>query len=464
MRETGDEIPGSGSRVEAPGFDAAAARRTLYRLALPVLAELYLGYCVGLYDTFLAGRFGDRVTHAVGFAAYVSWLVSMMFGIVSTGTTALVARFWGMGDVEAARRVLNRSVALALVMGTVMASLVAASTPALTMQLGMDAEGRAVAVRYLRFEAIGFLFTGVTLAGSAALRGSGNTRTPMLILGSVSVINVFTSSSLVFGFGPIPRLGVDGIVTGTVIARGCGALLMLATLLRGSRGLQIIGSELRLWDDTVRRIVRIGLPAVVDGMCVWAGQYLFLMIVGRVAGGQKAAAAHMIGVRVEEISYLPALACGIASAALIGQSLGRGDPEAARRIGHMAARQGAILAAFVGVAFFFGAGPVYALMHDDPEVRAIGIPAFRLLSLFQPPLAVAIVYIQALRGAGDTRSPMVITAIGMYGVRLPLAWVGGILLDGGLIGAWCGMFGDVSLRALLVSLRYAAGKWLRTEV
>ena len=460
-----------------PSHDAASDQRssvvtgdvrsTLFFLALPVLLEQFLSFCVGFFDTFLSGRISGNATAAVGFAAYVGWLGSLLFSLVGTGTTALVARFWGAGDFATANRVANRSIALAALMGLVVLAIIWSAAPFFAALMSLDGETAAIVVRYLRIDAFGFLFYGIALIGAAALRGSGNMRAPMMILGFVSICNVIASPLLVFGPGPLPELGVDGIVTGTVIARVGGGLIMLTALARGLGELKLVPAEMIPRGDIARRILRIGVPAALDSLLMWVGHFAFLMIIGRLATGALQAdtlAAHMIGIQVEAITYLPAIAWGYAAATMIGQALGAGDRRRALRVGHEAVLQCSLLALVIATVFLLRAEAIYTLMHESPRVRTIGIPAFRLLALFQVPLVISIIYVQSLRGAGDTRFPMLITLVSVYGVRLPVAYYGGLVLQGGLIGAWAGMFADVALRALLVALRYARGRWLQTEV
>ncbi len=103
-------------------------------------------------------------------------------------------------------------------------------------------------------------------------------------------------------------------------------------------------------------------------------------------------------------------------------------------------------------------------MSDEPRVSQVGVPAFRFLALFQLPLATAIIFNTALRGAGDTRSPMIISFIGVVFVRLPVAYYCGVILDWGLLGAWVGMFSDVCLKAVLLSYRYLRGRWTELKI
>ncbi len=440
--------------------------RTLLVLAAPVLLEQFLIFCVGFYDTWLAGNLPGGVstiaTGAVGVGAYVDWLATTLFSLVAAGTTALVARSRGAGNFAEANRIANRSVGLAVVAGLAFVAFVVPAAPFLARTIVGDNQGAAVAARFLRIDAIGLVFTSVSLAGAAALRGAGNMRTPMWILGVVSVLNVIVATALVHGVGPIPPLGIDGIVLGTTMARCAGGLLMLGVLAVGVSDLKLSTVEIRFRDALVRRILAIGIPAAIDGGVMWTGHFIFLHIIG--GFGDAAFAAHVVGVRVEAVTYLPAVAWGIAAATIIGQSLGAGDPGRARRAGHAAVRQCGLLGLVITAVFLVAAAPIYARLHNDPAVAEVGVPAFRMLALFQVPNIVAIIYLTGLRGAGDTRAPLVITILTTIGLRLSLAWLCGVALGGGLFGAWIGMCADMLARGVLATIRFAGGGWTRVRV
>jgi Na+-driven multidrug efflux pump len=200
---------------------------------------------------------------------------------------------------------------------------------------------------------------------------------------------------------------------------------------------------------------------------MWSGQWMFLMIISRLGDGtqEKAfTAAHMIGMEAEALTYLPATAWGYAAATLVGQSLGAGDPKLAKRLGNEAARHCVYVAVAGALVYLLGAHLIYGVMTTEPAVRAIGVPALRFLSWYQIPLAVMVVYIYAIRGAGDTRAVMFINVVGVLGIRLPVAYVLGIVCNGGLIGAWSGMCADVLFRMIVATLYYRRGKWARTVV
>ncbi len=462
-----DQASGAGVSAAGSRVIAGPIRHTILWLALPVLGEQLLNSFVAIVDTFLAGRISAEATSAVGLAAYVDWLASMLFALVGTGTTALVSRSMGGRDPASAHRFLNQSITLSVLSGLGVSALLFLLAPTFARLQNMSGITYDIAVEYLRIDSLALTFTSLTLVGGAGLRGAGDTRTPMKILGAVNIFNVIVSAALVFGWGPVPALGVTGIVLGTVTARTIGGVLMLAVLLRGRSGLRVRRCDLGLRREPVARLLRIGVPAASDGAIMWTGHFIFLMFVARLAEGALGHAyyaAHIIGVRLEALTYLPSVAWAAAAATMIGQNLGAGDPVRARRAGHEAALQCGLLAAIVGFAFLVGSTWLFQLMHKDQAVRDVGIAPFRVVAMCQPLLAASIVYIGALRGAGDTRYPLLITVLGLALVRLPAAYLFGAVLGGGLWAVWLAMCGDFSLRAGLAALRFARGKWIALKV
>lgn len=485
------EVIDDGGAVEAPMSEAPAlppasadgvlrgpagplltrpAGRALLMLAAPVLAEQFLNLLVGLTDVYLAGTISKEATAAIGLASQVGWLVGLLLGFIGVGATALVSRHAGMGAVEESNHFSNQSMAAAVVMGGLGAGLVILLAPLLPKLLSWEAAPSAIVVQYLRIDALGYLLFSLTVIGSACWRGMGDTRTPLYVMTVVNIVNVMVSAALRFGWGPIPEVGVAGIAIGTVTARSLGGVLVVILLLRGRSGLRLHRREMRFRRASMARLLKVGIPAGIDGGLLWIGQFLFLAIISRLATGELQAAtvaAHFVGIRVEALSYLPAFAWATAAATLVGQSLGAGDPQRARHCGHLAAAQGAALCFTMGVLYFAFTRSIYAAFNaneDLERVAAVGVPALRLLAFFQIPLAMMIIYTNALRGAGDTQYPLLFTVIGTLGIRLSVAYVCGIVLEGGLIGAWIGMCADMTFRAVASWVRFVRGKWARIEV
>lgn len=438
-------------------------------LALPVLAEQFLHLLVGLVDTYLAGTVNKEATSAIGLATTVVWLVHLMFGFIGIGATALVSRHAGMGQPRRANHFSNQAIALALLMGFAECGLMYLAAPLLPRFLNWEPEPTRIAIMYLRIDCWGYMLYSLTLIGAACWRGMGDTRTPLYVMAVVNFWNMAASTTLRFGLVGLPEMGVVGIPVGTVSSRLLGGMIVLVLLIRGRGGLKLMLGEMRYRWDSIVRLLRVGVPAGIDGLLLWTGQFLFLKIISALDTGEQQAAvvaAHIVGIRVEALSYLPAFAWAMAASTMVGQCLGAGDPQRASRSGHLAAFMGAMLCFVMGIAYFIFAPQIYWLFNanDYERVAAIGVPALRMVAFFQIPLALMIIYTNALRGAGDTRWPLLFTAIGMGLVRLPLAYLGGIVLDGGLLGAWIGMCADLTCRAVLSTIRFARGKWQRIAV
>jgi len=249
-------------------------RRMLLVLAVPVLAEQMLNAFVGMFDTFLAGRISAVATNAIGLATYVAWLASMLFAMVGTGTTALVARLMGAGDHREANHLANQSISLAAINGIATGVLLYALAPVFAGLQAMTGEAAAITVEYLRLSAVGSAMWSMTLIGGAALRGAGDMRTPMVIQAAINILNVIASPCLVYGVGPLPELGITGIVCGTVLAQTLGAVFMLTVLARGRAGLRLRYALLKPSPARAWRVLRIGVPAGADGSIMWTGHFI----------------------------------------------------------------------------------------------------------------------------------------------------------------------------------------------
>lgn len=453
-------------------------RQQVILLAMPTLLQQFLTFCVGMFDTWLSGRIDTAATTSIGVSAYVGWLAGLLVSTVSIGTTAMVSRHCGAGEPIQANKVMNVSLLVAQLFGFLMSSSLYLLAPFFVWSFRLQGHTAEVALNYLRLDAIGHLLTGVTLVGAAALRGSGDMKRPMAVLGAISILNMLLSVSFVYGVGPglgigvpvpiVPAMGVYGIAAGTVSARLIGGILMLSVLCVGSDPLKLCLHLLKPDFQIIRRLASLGSYAGLDSLIHWCGQFMFLMIIKRVVvpgvDDDALFAAHIVGIQVEAITFLPAMAWGQAAATLIGQSLGAKKLKRAHKAGLEATMQCCIPAIVMTVVFFFGADVIYRIMHTDAQVIQVGVPAFRAMAWFQVPLVTFLVLRSGLQGAGDTRFPMITTIFGNFMLRLPGAWFFGIYLNLGLMGAWCGMFMDIVFRACMMSWRYLSRTWLRIKV
>jgi putative MATE family efflux protein len=450
---------------------AALPRGSLLRqvtwLAVPVMVEQVLVYLVGFSDTLLTGRYLDVDSlAAVTVSSYLLWFAQSLIVVASAGGTALVARLVGAGDRAGASHVAQQAMGLGLVVGVSLAAVGLAVAPMLIVAMGLRGEAAAGAVLYLRIILVALPLMTCELVGNACLRGAGDTRTGMVIMSVVNVLNITLSWGLVQGWGPLPRLGLAGVALGTAMAEAVGGLMMVSVLLAGRQGLALRGHRMVPHFPSVRRLLRISLPATGEMTTNSLCQLWFLGVINRL--GPTATAAHGVAIRCEAIAFLTISAFSVAASTLTGQYLGARRPDLAVRAARTAWGLGVLVLSLIGLVLAVGAEPLFGVFlgRGGTEVARLGAPLLRIVAFALPCLATISVLGGALRGAGDTRWPWVIVLVGYLLVRMPLTyWLtspdGGGL---GLSGAWIAMFADLAVRATLTAGRFAQGGWREVRV
>jgi putative MATE family efflux protein len=331
--------------------------------------------------------------------------------------------------------------------------------------LNLTGPAAGYAVAYLAPLAGLLPFYMVEVGGIACLVGAGDTRTGLATLAGVVAVNVPLAWAL--SHGP---LGFVGIAWGTGISHVLGGLFVLGVLAAGRYGLRLTLPNLVPDWGWAYRLLRVSVPAALDSLSQNACQLWFLAIVNDL--GTVAGTAHGIAIRCEALGYLPGVAFGTAAISLVGQNLGAREPGHAARDAWTAFAAGCGLMSLMGVVFYaFAPEMVWAFRpaRSPPDVQAAviaaGVPALRLVAFAMPAVACTIILTAALRGAGDTRVPVLFTWVGFLGVRIPLAyWLTSEAVKLGLIGAWWAMFADLYLRAGLLVRRFAGGRWKAVRV
>jgi putative MATE family efflux protein len=295
-----------------------------------------------------------------------------------------------------------------------------------------------------------------------SLRAAGDTRTPLAIGLVVGVVNVAAAWILIFGRFGFPALGVVGAALATPLAFTAGAALGLVLLARGGLVLGFRWRPLRLRPDIVRRVLRIGVPTAVEHLLMQIGFFLYIVFAAEY--GTAAVAAYFIGVRILALSFLPGFGFAAAASTMIGQNLGAGRPDEAARSGWAALTLSILMMTAGGMVIFTAARPIARLFVDDAEVIADAVSFILVLAAAQPLMATDFTLGGALRGAGDTRFPLVSVLIGFYLCRLGVAYLVTFVLQLEIVWLWLAMIGDYLARSALKTWRFRSGAWKLVRV
>lgn len=430
------------------------------RLAMPSAGEMLLGMLVGLVNTYLVGHLGAASLTAVGLGVQVSMAAMVLFSAVGTGATAVTARMVGAEDVKGANRVVAQSVLIAFLCGVVSSlGLFIFAEPAMVI-MGATGESLTQGVVYLRIICIVFPVSSMIFIGGACLRGAGDTRTPLLVMAVVNVLNIVVAWVLVEGIGPFPALGVAGAAYGSALSRFLGGLIVFALLLRGRSGLRLRWRGLDR--EIMWRILRVGLPASLDQLIFRFGSLVWIRIVASL--GTVAFAAHQIVLNGESISFMPGWGFAVAATTLVGQGLGARDHVRAEKDALLAFYISAVFMSIMGVFFFLFPAQIVSLFTDDADVIAMGTLPLRLIGLVQPFLAAMMVFSGSLRGAGDTLTPMLVNGASVWLLRIPLSLIVIEWFEWGLTGVWMVMALDLTVRGVVLFGQFRRGRWKTIEV
>ncbi len=439
-----DELP-----LEVPVW------KRVLTLGIPALAQQYLFFTIQQYDQYLARGFSPEHQAALTTANYLYWFVSSYSVIVGAGATALVGRFIGALDFPLANRAMGQAIFLAVVFGLLgtLAGLI--GLPTLMDAIGLQGSSPQIAVEYLTPLAAILAFQMMETAGIACLVGAGDTRTGLLVLLGVTLVNVPAAWFLSQEYGFV------GIAWGTGISHSLGGIAVLLLLLRGRSGLKLSLEKVIPDRALLYRLLRVSVPASMDSLSVACCQLWFLSIVNRL--GAEEAAAHGIAIRLEALGYLAGSAFAPAAMAVVSQSLGARLPDRASRGGWAAFMLAGSLMSFMGIVFYIFAEPMCSIYSPkNARVVELAVSALQMIAFAMPAVAAVGIFTAALRAAGDSRMPLLFSWLGFLGVRIPLAYA--LTPSYGLIGAWIAMTADLYVRGMFFVWRFASGKWKTIKV
>ena len=438
-------------------------------LSIPaILAELS-SMAMQYIDAAMVGSLGASASAAIGLVSTSTWLLGGLCISVANGFSVQVAHLIGGGDAEAARRVLRQALVVALLFGSVLSALGISASSGLPSWLGGDPEIQADASRYFFIYACAIPAVQMRQLAGSMLQCSGNMRTPSILNAAMCGLDVIFNSLLIFPQISLPilkivipgaGLGVTGAALGTALAEWVTAFLMITAVCFRSPSLRLRrGESWRLERSCMRKAVRIAVPMAFEHSVMCGAQIASTRIVAPL--GTISVAANSLAVTAESLCYMPGYGIAAAATTLVGQSLGAGKRDLARRY----ARLSVLLAVMVmtGLAFFmFMLAPVaFMLLTPDPAVQSLGAFVLRIEAFAEPLYAVSISASGAMRGAGDTLVPSLLNLISMWGVRITAAALLAPRL--GLTGVWLAMCGELCVRGILFLVRLLRERWLENS-
>lgn len=454
----------------------------IWILAIPVLVQQMMAACVGLFDKVVAGSLRDEIVVAaldgLGIGAFIGWFIGIAMTGVGIGGQALIARAIGAGDRAEGEHALAQSMSLSVIWGVVVGVFLWLIAAPMASACQLSDNAAMYCVQYIQILAFSMPMCAIMMVGAMCLHGAGETTKPSVIAIQVNIVNII--GSWMFSGADI-RLGdsvfvnpfsfdmdVRGIALGTALGYAWGGAMTLYILFRGVKDLKLHSRQLPMEGSMIRRIVKVGIPNFMEGISMWAVNIIILMFIGIIMAttdeSEGLQGAHIIAIQWEAFSFLPGFAIGIAAGALAGQYLGAGNPRMAAKAVLACTGVAVVAMGLLGLVFMYGGTWLTAIVSDKPVHLEHTPKLLFICGTMQIFFAITMVVRQGMRGVGDTTWTFIITTVSSYGVRMPAAYLLGVMLELGLEGIWYALCGEFFVRAALFCARFFHGGWKRIKV
>ena len=433
---------------------------TIWRLTWPTILSNIAFMLMGLVFLKIAGGMGtDEVAAATTGQRLFFMLYAIMMGL-SSGTTAMVGRYWGAGDKKLAGRLAALSVVIFSFDGLLLCWIAIPFREQLVGIFGLTPESNRLAVEFVFWT---ILFAPAILAQmvlSFALRATGDTSTPLAMALISVILGVYCGIAYTFGWHGLAPRGLSGLAIGSGIGATLSVVSFLALWVGGGLSFKP-KNPLPDFISNGRALVKIGMPAAAEQMFFQAGLLVFLVFLTRY--GNAAFATYGIGLSILGLMIVVAYSFSISSAILVSQHLGAGDKKGAYDAAKKTARTSVYLMIVGGAVISLFAEEIARFMIDDSEVITLMVPFIYIISCSLPLMGIEFSMAGALRGAGDTRYPMMVTLFSIALSRVLVPWV---LVEMGadVIWLYATSLLDFGIKSSLNTIRFRKKAWLNLKV
>ncbi|MBX0325273.1 MATE family efflux transporter [Halomicroarcula sp. F13] len=445
--------------------------KPLFFLSMPIVVTNLFQTAYNLADTFWLGQYSTDALAAISFAfPMVFLLISLGMGISVAGSV-LVAQFTGADEEREAEYAASQTVTFAVIVSILLGVVGYFGVETFLSLLGASQDVLPMATGYMEVISLGLLFMFGFFVFVALMRGYGDTITPMLVMFGSVVLNIIIDPFLIFGWTVVenaplvgtlsfPELGIQGAAIATVFSRALALLVGLAIMFRGNRGVQIHLREMIPDLSYLRRLVRIGLPASIEGTGRALSMNLLLVIVALFP--DTVVAAYGIGTRVFSVIFLPAIAVARGVETMTGQNMGANKPDRAERAAGLAAKVLFGVLTVAGILVWVTAAPIADLFTTNPDVVEITTQFIRYVALTFGFIGIMRAYTGSFRGAGKTLTAAAISVLMLGVIRFPIAWVAAGPL--GELGIWLSFSISNVAGATIAYVWYQRGAWQETTL
>lgn len=434
--------------------------KNIFQITLPAVFDLLAQTLIMALDMKMVSSLGPSAISSVGVGTAGMYGLIPALIAVATGTTALLSRAYGADNKLDGKKAFAQSFFIAVPLGIFLTIIFLLFSEQIINLVGNAKDMNLKdAILYQNMTVIGFPFLGVSIATFYAFRAMGENKIPMIGNTLALVLKIILNFLLVYLF----KWGIFGAALSTTLTRLFSAIFSIYLVFWSKKNwISLELKDLKFDYFTSKRILKVGIPAAVEQLGLRIGMLIFEMMV--ISLGNLSYAAHKITLTAESISFNLGFAFSFAASALVGQELGKGSSQKALKNGYICTIIAMIVMSTFGLLFFIIPQFLVSLFTKDKDVIELATMALKIVSICQPFSGASMVLAGALRGAGDTKSVLLITYLGIFLIRIPITYLFLDVLNLGLAGAWIVMTIDLAIRSSLAFYIFRRGKWKYLQV
>ena len=434
--------------------------KNIFQITLPAVFDLLAQTLIMALDMKMVSSLGPSAISSVGVGTAGMYALIPALIAVATGTTALLSRAYGADNKIEGKKAFTQSFFIAVPLGIILTLIFLVFSEQIIKLVGNAKDiNLKDAILYQNMTVIGFPFLGISIATFYAFRAMGENKIPMIGNTLALVLKIILNFLLVYLF----KWGIFGAALSTTLTRLFSAIFSIYLVFWSKKNwISLELKDLKFDYFTSKRILKVGIPAAVEQLGLRIGMLIFEMMV--ISLGNLSYAAHKIALTAESISFNLGFAFSFAASALVGQELGKGSSQKALKNGYICTIIAMIVMSTFGLLFFIIPQFLVSLFTKDKDVIELATMALKIVSICQPFSGASMVLAGALRGAGDTKSVLLITYLGIFLIRIPITYLFLDVLNLGLAGAWIVMTIDLAIRSSIAFYIFRRGKWKYLQV
>ena len=405
--------------------------KNIFQITLPAVFDLLAQTLIMAFDMKMVSSLGASAISSVGVGTAGMFALIPALIAVATGTTALLSRAYGADDKIEGKKAFIQSFFIAVPLGIFLTVIFLIFSEQIINLVGNAKDMNLDdAILYQNMTVIGFPFLGISIATFYAFRAMGENKIPMIGNTLALVLKLILNFLLIYLF----KWEIFGAALSTTLTRLFSALFSIYLVFYSKKNwISLEFKNLKFDYFTSKRILKVGIPAAAEQLGLRLGMLIFEMMV--ISLGNLSYAAHKIALTAESISYNLGFAFSFAASALVGQELGKGSSQKALKDGYICTIIAMIVMSTFGLTFFIMPQFLVSLFTKDKKVIELATTALKIVSICQPFSGASMVLAGSLRGAGDTKSVLLITYLGIFLIRIPITYLFLDVLNFGLAGA-----------------------------